>query len=601
MKSSKSFAKKFFVALLAAIGALTVVGVITVVVSVVVLLPAKKSVPDKVILEVDFEKPLAEYVPQDPVARALMHDVTTVRDIVEALQRASEDERVAGLVAKVGSASMGLAVIQEIRDAVAEFGDKGKFTVAYAETFGEFAPANGAYYLATAFNEIYLQPSGDLNLTGLIYETPFVRGTLEKLKIEPRIDHREEFKNIKNIFTETGYTEPHREAVEKLMNSQFGQLVRGIVEARGLTEDQVTAIIDDAPLPGDDAVRAKLVDGLLYRDEVFDNVRAGAEGAELLYLDKYLERAGRPHCKGPTIALIYGVGGVHRGPAEYSALATSPSVGSDTVAAAFRAAVADDDVRAIVFRVSSPGGSYVASDTIWREVVKAKEAGKPVIVSMGNVAGSGGYFISMAANKIVAQPGTITGSIGVAVGKILTREFWREYMGVSWDEVHTSRNAMLWTGTHDYSPEQWRQLQEMLDRIYDDFVAKVARSRKMEKQKVRDVAKGRIWTGEDAKEHGLVDVLGGFNVALRLARTEAGMKPDAAVKLAVFPRPKRTIEILLRRGPDSSEPGAELIAARQVLQTIRPLYRMAAEIGLLEDDDVLRMPRLIWPGLQDTK
>jgi len=583
--------KKFLVWVLSIIGALTLAAVLIVVISAIVIVPARKSVPDQVILEVDFEMPLVEYVPLDPLAQALMRKQTTVRDVVEALERASKDERVVGLVARVGAAPMGLAVIQEIRDAVGKFGQTGKFTVAYAETFGEVGPGNGAYYLATAFDEIYLQPSGDLGLTGLMYQSPFIRGTLDKLHVTPRIDHRKEFKNAKNMLTETEFTEPHREAMQKIMSSHFGQIVQGIVEARGISEEKLLKIIDSAPLLGAETIEAKLVDHLLYRDEVYEKVKAKAEGAKLLYLQKYLERAGRPHKKGPTIALIYGVGGVHRGQSEYSAFSGSPSMGSDTIAAAFRDAVADKKVKAILFRVNSPGGSYVASDTIWREVVNARDANKPVIVSMGNVAGSGGYFVSMSATKIVAQPGTITGSIGVVVGKLLTRDFWKEYLGITFDEVQTSKNSSLWASTDDYSPEQWQKVQQFLDRVYDDFTTKVAGGRQMEKEKVLSVAKGRIWTGEDAKGHGLVDELGGFNVALRLAREEAGIEPDAAIRLKVFPRPKRMIEQLLQRGPDSSEPRAEVVIAEQLLKEIRPLYKMAKQIGLIEDNDILRMPQ----------
>lgn len=592
MKSSKNFASRLIIGLLAVIGGLAILGFLIVVVSLSVVMPACKSIPEKVILEMDFEKPLVEYVSDDPLARVLMREVTTVRDVVEALERASADKRVVGLVARVGSARMGLAVIQEIRDAVIRFADSGKFAVAYSETFGEFGPGNGAYYLATAFDEIYLQPSGDLNLTGLMYETPFFRGTLDKLDVEPRMDRRGKYKNAPNIFTEKKYTRPHRETVEAVMNSQFGQIISGITRARGLAEEQVTELMNRAPLSGSEAVEAALVDGLLYRDEVYEKVKAQAEGAELLYLGRYLERAGRPHEKGAKIALIYGVGGVHRGQSEYDALFGSQSMGSDTVAAAFRAAVSDKKVKAIVFRVDSPGGSYVASDTIWREIVKAKEAGKPVIASMGNVAASGGYFVSMAANKIVAQPGTITGSIGVVVGKVLTRKFWLEHTGVSWDEVHTSDNATLWTGTHDYSPQQWQKVQDFLDRVYDDFTAKAAQGRRMPREKVLDVAEGRVWTGADAKQRGLVDELGGFDVALRLACTEAGLDPNAPFKITVFPRPKRLIEVLLKREPDSSESEATVAAARQVLEKLRPLCKVASEMGLIEREDVLRMPRL---------
>jgi len=233
----------------------------------------------------------------------------------------------------------------------------------------------------------------------------------------------------------------------------------------------------------------------------------------------------------------------------------------------------------------------VASDTIWREVVNARDANKPVIVSMGNVAGSGGYFVSMSATKIVAQPATITGSIGVVVGKLLTRDFWKQHLGITFDEVQTSKNANLWTTSYDYSPEQWQKVQHFLNRVYEDFTTKVAQGRQMEKEKVLSIAKGRIWTGEDAKEHGLVDELGGFDVALQLARKEAGIEPDAAITLKVFPRPKRMIEQLLKRGSDSSEPHAEVVIAEQLLKEIRPLYKMAKQIGLIEDNDVLRMPQ----------
>jgi protease-4 len=591
MESSKNFTRKLIIGLLAVIGGLAVLAFLIMILSLAIVAPVHKSVPGKVILEMDFEKPLVEYVSDEPLARALMREVMTVRDVVDALERASKDKRVVGLVAMVGSARMGMAVIQEIRDAVVRFADSGKFAVAYSETFGEFGPGNGAYYLATAFDEIYLQPSGDLNLTGLMYETPFLRGTLDKLYVEPRMDHRKEYKNAMNIFTEREYNQPHREAIEALMNSQFSQIIGGITKSRSLAEERVTELVDQAPLLGAEAVKASLVDGLLYRDEVYELVKARVEGAKLLYLGRYLERAGRPHKKGPKIALIYGVGGVHRGESEYDALSGSSSMGSDTVSAAFREAVADKKVKAIVFRVNSPGGSYVASDAIWREVLKAKEAGKPVIASMGNIAASGGYFVSMAADKIVAQPGTITGSIGVIVGKLLTRDFWLEHIGVSWDEVHTSDNAALWTSTQDYSPQQWQKVQDFLDRVYDDFTAKVAEGRQMSVEEVLKVAKGRVWTGADAKQRGLVDELGGFDVALRMACTEAGLDPNKPFKVTVFPRPKPLIETLLKREPDSSEPEATVAAVQQVLEKLRPLYKAAAECGLIKEDDILRMPR----------
>jgi len=370
----------------------------------------KGTVPARTILEVDLTRGLQEQAPEDPVTGFLLAKHPTVRDVVEALHRAATDDRVVALIARVGSAPMGLAQLQEVRDAVLAFREKGKRAVAYAATFGEFDAGNGAYYLATAFDTIYLQPSGDVGLTGLIAETPFVRGTLDKLDLVPRLDHRWEYKNFMNTITERHYTAPHREATQRVMESQFAQIVQGIATARGLYPGAVRTLIDRGPFLGAEALKAQLVDALAYRDEVYSQVKAQAgEQAKLLFLSKYLARAGRPYTTGDTIALIYGVGAVRLGTSDYDPLMDGPTMGADTVTAAFRAAIEDPEVKAILFRIDSPGGSYVASDAIWRETIRAREAGKPVIVSMGNLAGSGGYFVAMAANKIVAQPGTITG------------------------------------------------------------------------------------------------------------------------------------------------------------------------------------------------
>jgi protease-4 len=585
--------RKILVGGLALIGALVV---LLIAVGVGVYQVTRESVPDKTILEVDLERGLVEYVPDEPLSKVLQAQQRTVRDVVEALARASQDKRVVALIAQVDAADMGLAQIQEVRDAIAAFHKSGKPAVAHSETFGEFGPGNSAYYLATAFDEIYLQPSGDVGLTGLIAESPFLRGTLEKLDIVPRLDHRKEYKNAMNIFTEQRYTEPHREATQKVIESQFGQIVKGIAAARKLSEDEVQALINRGPFLGQQAVDAKLVDGLAYWDEVSAKVKEQAgEGAKRLSLAKYLQRAGRAYEQGETIALIYGVGAVQRGKSGYDPLFGSSSMGSDTVTAAFRAAVKDKAVKAILFRVDSPGGSYIASDAIWRETIRAKEAGKPVIVSMGNVAGSGGYFVAMAADKIVAQPATITGSIGVLGGKMLTTGFW-DKIGLSWDEVHTSDNATIWTSTRDYTPEQWAQFEGWLDRVYDDFTSKVSQGRGLPKEKVLEVAKGRIWTGEDAKALGLVDELGGFPIALRLAREAAGIPEDAGIRLKLFP-PKKTLvqalmERLLGEGDGSSEEETAGVVLTRALQLIQPLARVARDLGLGPHPGVLAMPEL---------
>jgi len=444
--------KKFIVRSLAVLG---LIYLLTVFATVLLILNRKGNVPSKTVLEANFEQPMMEDVPENTTAKLALTDRVILRDVVDAIDRAADDDHVKGMVARIGAVPMGMAQTQELREAVQRFRAKKKFAIAFSETFGEFGPGNGSYYLATAFDQIYLQPSGDVGLTGVMLETPFIKGTLDKLGMRFHGDHRYEYKNALNTFTETQYTAPHKEAMAKVMNSWFGQLKDGICTARHLAPDQFQALIDRGPFLGKEALDAKLVDGLAYRDEVYDQAKKKAgDDAEFLYLDKYLDRAGRPHKKGKTIALIYGAGGVARGKSDFNAVNGSLTMGSETVAGAFRAAAADKDVKAILFRVDSPGGSYVASDTIWREVVKARQAGKPVIVSMGDLAGSGGYFVAMAADKIVAQPGTITASIGVLGGKVLTKGLW-DKVGLSWDEVHEGANATMYTGVQDYSPAEW--------------------------------------------------------------------------------------------------------------------------------------------------
>src|SRR6202142_3189336 len=338
---------KLIVRFLAILGALCLIGMAIVLFAVI---HTKGTVPSKTILEANFDKSFLEEVPDTPTARLMSTDRQSLRDVVDAIDRGASDDRVVGMIARVGAAPMPIAQIQEIRDAVLRFRTHKKFAVAYSETFGEFGPGNGAYYLATAFDQIYLQPSGDVGLTGLIMESPFIKGTLSKLVVTFHGDHRYEYKNALNFFTETKYTGPHKEAMTAIMNSWFSQMKDGICQARQIAPDKFQAIVDAGPYLGKEAVDAKLVDDVLYRDQVYGKVMSKAgSGAEFLYLDKYLERAGRPHDHGKTIALVFGVGAVTRGKSDYDPVEDSQSMGSDTVAGAIRAAAEDKDVKAILF------------------------------------------------------------------------------------------------------------------------------------------------------------------------------------------------------------------------------------------------------------
>ena len=584
---------KAIIRFLAILGALSLLSTAVVLIAVI---GAKGRVPSKTILEADFEQTYLENSPETATAQLLLSDKETLRDVVDAIDRGAADDRVVGMIARIGAAPMGMAQTQEIRDAIQRFRAHKKFAVAYSETFGEFGPGNSAYYLATAFDHIYLQPSGDVGLTGIILESPFIKGTLSKLGVTFHGDHRYEYKNALNFYTETKYTGPHKEAMTAIMNSWFKQMKDGICSARQFDPAKFQSLVDAGPYLGKEAVGAGLVDAVAYRDEVYGEVKKKAgDGAELLYLGKYLARAGRPHTRGKTVALVFGVGGVTRGKSDYDPVQGSQNMGSETVAGAIRAAAEDNDVKAILFRVDSPGGSYVASDTIWREVVRARQAGKPVIVSMGNVAGSGGYFVAMAANKIVAQPGTITASIGVLGGKMLTSGLW-DKVGLSWDEVHQGQNATMFTGTQDYTPAEWGRFEAWLDRVYLDFTSKVADGRKLPKEKVLEIAKGRIWSGEDAKNLGLVDELGGYDTALKLAKKAIGVSENDEVKIVVYPRPKSFFKNLMdRRGADNSDQEAVGQTLARVLADVQPMARKLRAVGITnndndnDQDDVLKM------------
>jgi protease IV len=550
----------------------------------------------RTILELDLDEQLEESSPGGPFPRRTGDERRlTLREVLETIERASHDERVVALFARVGRSRIGLARVQELRDAILAFRASGKRAVAFSETFGESSPGNASYYLATAFDEIALQPSGGVNVTGIMASAQFIRGTLEKLGVTPRFDHRHEYKTTMNLLTETNFTAAHRESVTRVAESQFEQIVRGISDGRRIPKADVLRLVDGGPYLGREALTTRLVDRLAYRDEVVSELKTRAgDGARLLFLSRYAKRTSRAPRRGDTVALIVGVGTIRRGRSAGDSFDERwRSMGSDTVAGAFRTAVADKHVRAIVFRVDSPGGSYVASDTIWRETVRAREAGKPVIVTMGNVAGSGGYFVAMAADKIVAQPGTITGSIGVLGGKMVTAGL-RAKAGISMDEIHTSANATMWSNALDYTSDEWDKVQVSLDRIYEDFTTKVVAGRRLAPDAVQRAARGRLWTGEDAQRLGLVDELGGYATALTLVRQAIGRPADAPLRIKAVPAPVSLLSRLRPSRAESSEDAAALVppsAAPGLAGSVDALVEMSTEAGL-EWRGALAMPAL---------
>ena len=531
------------------------------------------------ILELDLSDGLGEERPADPLSAALARRRLVLADVLDGLRRARNDQRVKALIAKVGGRPIGLAMVQELRRAIEEFRDAGKLTVAWAESFGEFSAGNVPYYLATAFETIYLQPSGDLGLTGVAVERRFFRDAMDRLGVEFQVAKRHEYKSAAEQLTETGFTGPAREATERITESVTAQLASAIAERRRIAPERVRELIDRGPFLSAQALEAGLVDELGYRDEVYASVRKQAgQDAITQYVSRYqrsrvlAERArklpGRlPAARERSVALIYATGPIRRGRSGRGPL--SGGMGSDTVAGALRSAIADEQVRAIVLRVNSPGGSYVASDTIWREVVRARAEGKPVVVSMGDVAASGGYFISMAADAIVAQPGTVTGSIGVLSGKPVVSQLLGR-IGVTTDSIAEGAHAAMFSTNHPFSEDEWALVNNWLDHIYADFTGKVAAGRGMSAERVHELARGRVWTGADARERGLVDEIGGLDRAAAIARRRAGLPMSAPLR--GFPRAKPIDRL---RPPSSSDGQSGAILA----ESWGPVWRLAAQAG----------------------
>jgi protease IV len=518
------------------------------------------------ILELDLTEGLAEGLPSDPVAAILAMRRTRLLDVLDGLKRASKDSRVRALVVKVGGSRIGLARIQELRGAITEFRQSGKLTVAWTESFGEFTRGNLPYYLATAFEKIYLQPTGTLGLTGIAVEQVFVHDALAKLGVDFQSGKRYEYKTAADALTETGFTEPARQTAQRLASSVAEQVAAGIAEGRGKSPEQARELLDRGPFLAQQALDEGLVDELGYRDQVYDDVRkhAGHE-ATLQYVGRYVRARALAEIprratatREPQVALIYAHGPIRQGRPARGPIGGNNGIGSDSLTAAIRAAGSDDRVRAVVMRISSPGGSAVASDTIWREVVRVRAAGKPVIVSMGDVAASGGYYIAMGADVIVAQPGTITGSIGVIMGKpVLADLFGR--IGVATDTVSEGgASATMFSASRPFSEEDWSRINSWLDAIYTDFTSKVASGRGLSPERVDELARGRVWTGADALANGLVDETGGLRDALAIARRRAGLPTSAPVR--VYPRVSPLEQLRSSESSESRPAAARLLA-----------------------------------------
>jgi protease IV len=536
------------------------------------------GVPNGCVLELDLLTAPPETTGFDPMAiisgggRPM-----ALREAVAAIHRAAEDDRVAGLIARVQLPAAAAGPVQELRAAIATFSDE-KPSLAWAETY----PGTLSYYLASAFREVWMQPSGTVGLVGFATSALFLRDALDKAGIEAQFVARGEYKSAANLFTQDRYTDAHREADSRLLASLHGQVWQAVAESRQIDPAAVDELANKAPLLRDAAVTGRLVDRIGFRDEAYARVSelVGAPGISpetgdadsdphappRMYLTRYAKatapRPGpqMPSIPGrkskPTVAVVTLHGPIVSGRGGPQVLPFgNSSAGGDTIAAALREAAADDSVSAIVLRVDSPGGSVTGSETIWREVNRIRERGTPVVASMGAVAASGGYYVSMGANKIVANAGTITGSIGVVTGKLVAREL-KDRLGVGSDSVRTNENADAWSINKPFTDEQHAHVEAEADLFYTDFVERVAAGRKLSVEAVDAVARGRVWTGADALERGLVDELGGLRTAINRAKVLAGFDEDDRARIVSYPG--SSFLAFLRPTPSSQPAAASL-------------------------------------------
>ena len=460
----------------------------------------------------------------------------TVRSVVDTLRKAKVDKRVTGIIIRPAGTAALWGKVQEVRDAITDFRTSGKPVIAYLEQGGE-----QEFYLATACDKVFLMPHASLDLTGMASYELFLRGTLDKIGAYPDVLHVGDFKTAGNTFTEKGFTPSHREMAESLNRSLYDQMVRGLAQGRHKTDAEIRALIDHGPFLPEDAVRAGLIDDLAYEDELDDKVSL-AKGTPKFTPEQDYRRISPQSLglnRGQRIAVLYAVGMISTGE---SSDGGAQVVGSETMVNALRKIRADNSIKALVIRIDSPGGSAIASDVIWREVMLTR-AVKPVIASMSDVAASGGYYIAMPAHQIVAQPATLTGSIGVvmikfAIGGTL------EKLGMNVEGVTAGRYADLYSPARPFSPEERAKIQEQMQATYDAFVEKAAAGRQTTPERIDAIAQGRVWTGQQAKELGLVDELGGLQHALSIAKTRAQIDPNAEVEIVTYPQPKSFYELV---------------------------------------------------------
>ena len=497
--------------------------------------------------------------------------VPVLHDFVDAIDAARTDARIVGVVVRIAPLQTGWGKLEEIRTHLLEFRKSGKPSICY---LGYDGIGNPEYYLASACQQVWLVPTAPVNIRGMMAEALFVRGTLDKLKVVPEFYHIAEYKTAGNMFTEKKFTPTHREEVENLLHSVYSQYLTEASQARGIDRAKFESFVNRGPFQSNEAVENKIVDRLGYWDQVQDFFKKRSGDWNPVPLNRYRTFVNRMANGGEQIAVVHATGMIVSGASE-----TSPSGGSimggDSVSADIRRARLNSNIKAIVLRVDSGGGSVVASEVIRREVELAR-AVKPVVVSMSDVAASGGYWISINANKIVADPNTITGSIGVLIGKLNISGLYN-LLGLSTDYVATSDNATLFWDQQNFSPAQRAYIERSIHQTYAEFTAGVAAGRNMPIKKVDEVGKGRVWSGTQAKEIGLVDELGGLDRAVEVAKQLAHIPASQSVRIVRFPEEKSFLQMIFERERDQLTEGQSANAPPVSARSLDAMLRKIAD------------------------
>jgi len=509
------------------------------------------TIADNSVLSLRVAGSLPDYVPYDPLRKLFGGNDQSLSNLVLQFKKAKVDKRIKVIMLDIDMSSAGWGKSEEIRDAIADFRSSGKPVYSYMEY-----ATDKEYYIASACDKIYLAPPGELFINGLAADVIFFRGSLDKLGIYPDMVQMGKYKTAVETFTRKDMSDANREFMNSLLDDLFNRYVDAIAKARGKSAEDVRAFIDDAPYSAAKAKELGLIDGVAYRDEVEKELKQKLgykESDELRVVNSSAYSEVGPESlglnEGENIAVIYATGDIGSGKSENSP-GGDQSIGSDTLSKAINDAGEDKTIKAIVIRVDSPGGSGLASDIIWHAVEGAK-AKKPVVISMSDVAASGGYYISTGANKILAEPSTITGSIGVFAGKPVLKGFY-DWLGISNEYMLRGKQAGMFRESEKFTPEERTKFEELIKHTYyDDFVPKVAKGRNKTPEYIDSVAQGRVWTGAQGRERGLVDEFGGLDRAVEVAKDLAKIPKDKGVHRVILPFPRTFIQELLSQGDET--------------------------------------------------